>query len=96
MRDKSLDLDREPKKLCNVKVTVITVAIGALGTIPKGFLKELQDSVIRGQAETIETKALLRPARILKKVRETWGDLLSLMLQLKTWAIALKGEKKLL
>ena len=35
-RDKYLDLARELKKLWNMKVTVIPVEIGALGTITKG------------------------------------------------------------
>ena len=34
--------------------------------------------------ETIQTTTLLRTARILRRVLETWGDLLSLQLQWKT------------
>ena len=34
--------------------------------------------------ETIQTTALLRTARILRRIMETWGDLLSLKLQWKT------------
>ena len=34
--------------------------------------------------ETIQMTALLRRARILRRVLETWGDLLSLKLQWKT------------
>ena len=36
-----------------MKVTVIPVVIGALGTIPKGLVKGLKDLEIRGQVETI-------------------------------------------
>ena len=39
---------------------------------------------IRGRVETIETTAFLRSAKILGRVLETWGDLLSLKLQRKT------------
>ena len=60
------------------------IVIDALGTIIKGLLKGLQDLEIGGRVETIQTTALLRTARILRRVLETWGDLLSLKLQWKT------------
>ena len=60
------------------------IVIGALGTVTKGLLKGPEDLEIGGRVETIQTKALLRTARILKRVLETWGDLLSLKLQWKT------------
>ena len=41
-----------------MKVTVIPIVIGAFGTIPKGLIKGPKDIEIRGQVETIETKAL--------------------------------------
>ena len=53
----------------------------ALGTILKGLAKGLEDLEIRGQVETIQT---LRSVRILRKVLETWGNLLSLKLQWET------------
>ena len=83
MKDKYIDLARELKKLWNIKVTFILIIIGALGTVTKG-LKGLEDLKIRGRVETIETITLLRLARILKKVLETWGYLLRLKLQWKT------------
>ena len=52
--------------------------------ITKGLLKGLEDLEVGGQVETIQTTALLRTARILRRVLETWGDLLSLRLQWKT------------
>ena len=83
-KDKYLDLARELKKLWNMKVTIMPIVIGALGTIPKGLLKGLEDLEIVGRVETIQTTALLRMARILRRILETWGDLLSLKLQWKT------------
>ena len=84
-KDKYLDLARESKKLCNMKVTIVPIVIGALGTITKGLLKGLEDLEVEGgRVETIQTTALLRTARILRRVLETWGDLLSLKLQWKT------------
>ena len=79
-KDKYLDLARELKKLWNMKVTIVSIVIGALGTITKGLLKGLEDLEVGGRIETIQTTALLRTARILRRVLETWGDLLSLKL----------------
>ena len=42
-KDKYLDLARELKKLLNMKVTIVPIMIGALGTITKGLLKGLED-----------------------------------------------------
>ena len=83
-KDKYLDLVRELKKLWNMKVTIVPIVIGALGTITKGLLKCLEDLKVRGWVETIQMTALLRTARTLRRVLETWGDLLSLKLQWKT------------
>ena len=47
------------------------IVIGAPGTVTKGFVQELEDLKIRGQVETIQTTALLRSARILRRVQET-------------------------
>ena len=42
-RDKYLDLARELKKLWNMKVTVIPIVIGVLGTVTKGLVQGLED-----------------------------------------------------
>ena len=70
-KDKYLDLARELKKLWNMKVTIVPIVIGALGTITKGLLKGLEDLEIGGQVKAIQTTALLRTARILRRVLET-------------------------
>ena len=64
-----------------MKVTIIPIVIGAFGTVTKGLLKELE---VGGRVETIQTTTLLGTARILRKVLETWGDLLLLKLQWNT------------
>ena len=71
MKGKYLDLARELKRLWNMKVTIVPIVIGALGTITKGLLKCLEELEIGGRVETIETTALLRMARILKRDLET-------------------------
>ena len=76
-KDKYLDLARKLKKLWNIKVTIIPIVIGTFGTVTKGLLKGLEDLEVGGQVETIQTTTLLRTARILRRVLETWGDLLS-------------------
>ena len=63
-----------------MKVTVIPIIIGARGTIPKSQKKELEETEIVGLVKIIQTTALLRSARILGRVLETYGDLLSLRL----------------
>ena len=83
-KDKYLDLARELKKLWNMQVKIIPIVIGAFGTVTKWLLKGLEDLEVGGRVETIQTTALLRTARILRRVLETWGDLLSLRLQWKT------------
>ena len=83
-KDKYLDLAKESKRLWNMKVTIVPIVIGALDTITKGLLKDLEDLEVGGLVETIQMTALLRTARILRWVLETWGDLLSLRLQWKT------------
>ena len=74
-KDKYLNLAREWKKIWNKQVT-----IGSFGTVTKGLLKGLEDLEVGGQVETIQTTTSLRTARIPRRVRETWGDLLSLKL----------------
>ena len=70
-RDKYFDLARELKKLWNVQVTIIPLVIGAFGTVTKGLLKGLEDLEVGGRVETIQKTALLRTARILRRVLET-------------------------
>ena len=69
-KDKYVDFYGEMKKLWNVKVTVILV-IGALCTVIKGLIHELEDLKIRGHRKTILTTALLRSAIIMKGGLET-------------------------
>ena len=54
-----------------MKVTIVPIVIGALDTVTKGLLKGLGDLEVSGQVETIQTTALLRKARILRRVLDT-------------------------
>ena len=64
-----------------MKVTFIPIVIGALDTVTEELLKRLEDLEIKERGEIIQATTLLRLARILRRVRETLGDLLSLKLQ---------------
>ena len=59
------------KKPWNMKATIIPIVIGVFGAVTKGLLKRLEDLEIGGRVETIQTTALLRTARILRRVLET-------------------------
>ena len=80
-KDKYLDLARGVKKLWKMRVTIVSIVIDTFCTMTKGLLKGLEDLEVGGRVgRTIQMTALLRTARILKRVLEAWGDLLSLKL----------------
>ena len=54
-----------------MKVAIIPTVIGALGTVSKGLVQELEDLEITRRVETVQTIALLRSARILRRALET-------------------------
>ena len=54
-----------------MKVTIVPIVIGAFGTVTKELLKSLEDLEVGGRVETIQMTALLRMARILRRVLET-------------------------
>ena len=72
-RNNNLELARELKKkqLLHMKLRVISVVIGALGTVTKGLVKGQDELKIRGRVETFQITALLRSVRILRRVLET-------------------------
>ena len=65
-RDKYFNLARELIKGENMKLAVIPIVICAFGTVPKGLIRGHEEFEIEGRAETIQTTALLRSARILR------------------------------
>ena len=70
-KDKYFDLARELKKLRNMKVTSVPIVIGALFTVTKGLLEGLENLEVGRRVETIQMTALLRTARILRRVLGT-------------------------
>ena len=86
-KDKYLDLTRKLKnkqKLWNMKVTFIPIIIGDLCMVTNRWIRGQEDLEIKGRVENLQNISLLKSARILRRVLETWGDLLSLRLERKT------------
>ena len=54
-----------------MKVTIIPIVIGAFGTVTKGLLEGQEDLEVGDRVETIQTTALLKTARILRRVLDT-------------------------
>ena len=54
-----------------MKVTIIPIVIGGLGTVTKGLVKGLEDLEITERVEIVQTTALFRSVRILRRVLET-------------------------
>ena len=52
-------------------VTIIPIVTGAFGRVTKGLQEELEDLEVGGRVEIMQTTALLRTARILRRVLET-------------------------
>ena len=67
---KYFDHARELTKLWNINMTIIPIVISALRKVTKGLL--LEDLEITGRVKTIQSTALLRTSRILRRVP---GDL---------------------
>ena len=74
-RDKYLELARELKRPRSIKGMMISIVIEALGTITKGLLSG---------AENRRTRRDYPNYGILRRVLDTWGDLLSPRLHWKT------------
>ena len=70
-KDKYLHLTRELRKLSNMRVMVIPIEIGTLGTDIEGFEGGMEELEIGGRIETIKATALLRSARIPRRVLGT-------------------------
>ena len=50
-----------------MKLTIVPIVIGAFGTVTEGSFKGLEDWGVGGRVETIQTTALLKTARILRR-----------------------------
>ncbi len=79
--DKYQDPVRESKKIWNMKVVIIPVIIGTLGTTPKNICKRMDEIGIKIRTSELLKTTIIHTARTLRKVLEIWGVLLTLNLQ---------------
>ena len=81
---------KRTKHLWNMRTTVKPIVVCVLGTIPR----VLEKNDRRNWKSEEKTTALLKSARILRRTREIWGNLLSLRLQWKiiNWNWKLKTQ----
>ena len=84
MIDNYLDLVRKLKKTVEHELTITPIVIGIVGIVSKIVVEGLKELEIRGRVEINQTNVLLRSAWILRRVLETWQDLLSLGIQWET------------
>ena len=68
--EKYHDLERELQKIWNVKVKIIPLVVGSLGTIPKQFGNRLKQIGISVGTAQVQKTVLLGTARMLRKVLE--------------------------
>ena len=54
-----------------MRMTMVLIVVGRLGTAPKDLERELEELENSGRIETFQIEALLRSARILRRVLET-------------------------
>ena len=71
------DLARELKKLWDMKIVVIPIVIGVLGTTPKMLPKQMTDIGVKTNIGEFQKTIILNTARILRKVLEIWSVLLT-------------------
>ena len=68
--EKYQDLKRELQKLWNMKVKVVPIVIGALGTPPKDIKRRVKELGIETRIEEMQKTVILQSARILRRVLE--------------------------
>ena len=68
--EKYLDLARELKKVWNMKVTVVPLVVGALGTPAKALEKRLKTIGIETKITELQKAIMIHTSRILRKVIE--------------------------
>ena len=85
--EKYLDLARELKKVWNMKVKVVPLVVAALGTPANALEKILKNICIETKITELKKTALIHSSRILRKVLELSGVLLTLYLKNKSYPL---------
>ena len=71
------DPKHELQKLGNLETSIVPTVIGTLGTIPKSLEKHLNELNVEVNISHMQTTVLLNSARIISKVLEFYGVLLT-------------------
>ena len=66
--EKYQDLARKLRKLWNMKVKVIPIIIGTLGTTPRQVKKRLEVIGVETSVKELQKTVIIHSARILRKV----------------------------
>ena len=66
--EKYQDLRRKMAKLWSIKMSVVPIVVGALGTVTNNLGKHQKTIGVTATVELLQKAALLRTARILRKV----------------------------
>ena len=69
--DRYQDLARELKRLWKVETKVISIVVGALGTVPKCLEKKLKKAGSNVAVELLEKAAVLGTSQILRRVLDS-------------------------
>ena len=83
-----------PKTVWNMKLMRIPIFVGALGTVPKTRKKKMKELGIREKVVIIQTTALLRLPIKPRRVLDTSGGILSLILYWEIFNWGLCKKKK--
>ena len=75
--ERYLDLGRELKKVWNMKMKVFQLGVGALVTPGKVLEKRLRATGMETKITELQTTVLTHTNRILRKVLDEWGVLLT-------------------
>ena len=67
--------DRELKMPWKMRLAVIIIVVGEFETASKGLEKGREVLEIKGRIETIQTTALLKSTRVLRRVMNIWKKL---------------------